>query len=36
MVYVTLDHKNSHKCNIFEIEIYISRESFPLMYGLLG
>ncbi len=38
-VCVTVDHKTSHKGNIFQIEIYASPESwinsFPLMYGLL-
>ncbi len=34
--YVTMDHKTSHKGKFFEIEIYTSSESFPLVYGLLG
>ncbi len=33
---MTLDHKTSLECQFFEIEIYTSPESFPLMYGLLG
>ncbi len=35
-IFVTLDHKTSYKGQFFEIEIYTSSESFPLMYGLLG
>ncbi len=31
-LYVTLDHKTSHKGQFFEILIYTSLESFPLMY----
>ncbi len=38
--YVTLDHKTSHKCQFFEIEIYTSSESWinklSIDYGLLG
>ncbi len=34
-LYVTLDHKTSHKGQFFKIDIYTSYESFPLMYGLL-
>ncbi len=34
--HVTLDHKTSHTGTFFEIEIYTSSESFPLIYSLLG
>ncbi len=38
-IYVTMDHKTSHRGQFFLIEMYASSESkisFPLMYGLLG
>ncbi len=41
MLYVTLDHKNRHKGQFFEIEIYTSSDSWINklsidVYGLLG
>ncbi len=39
IIYVTMDHKTSHKGQFLEIEIYTSFESWinklSLMYGLL-
>ncbi len=30
-IYVTLDHKTSHTCPFFQIEIYASSESFVII-----